>query len=159
MPRKLETQQGKYTNCEGEGSFLPVAEPDLHQIEAMLTLAESDLQAAKDWIKQAPKDGPHWNAIFRLHYDILHLLLEAFVLFDALKAKTHECLFAYVCEKHRELEFSWDFLEGIRRKRNRSVYYGEPATYQQWKEIELQLNLYISMLKRVITEKLKIGKI
>lgn len=72
-----------------------------------------------------------------------------------MKIRTHECLFAFLCEKHPEIEFSWSFLEEVRRKRNRSIYYGEPATYQDWKRIELQLNVYIATIRKAIQEKLK----
>lgn len=104
---------------------------------------------------KSAKNGPEWNAIFKLHYDVLHQLAEALCLFDGIKVNTHECLFAYICEKHQELDFAWNFLEDVRRKRNRSIYYGEPATYQDWKRTELQLNLYINVLKKTIEKKLK----
>jgi hypothetical protein len=150
-----ETLRERYTRCDTDGSFVSLAEPTAEQISTMLKLSADDLQAARDWVKQSPKGGPHWNALFKIHYDILHQLTEAFVLFDKKKVRTHECLFAYLCEKHSELDFSWQFFEEIRRKRNRSIYYGEPATYADWKSIELQLNLYINTLKKSIEEKLK----
>ncbi len=153
--RKPETLQERCTRCKTDGSFLLLAEPTAEQVSTMLKLSCDDLQAAKDWAKQSPKEGPHWNALFKIHYDILHQLSEAFILFDRMKVKTHECLFAYLCEKHPELDFSWEFLESIRIKRNRSIYYGEPVQYIDWKRVELQLNLYINTLKKMIEKKLK----
>jgi hypothetical protein len=155
MSPKPETLPERYARCTAEGTFILLAEPSAEQISTMLNLSNNDLEAARNWAKQSPKEGMQWNAIFKLHYDVLHQLTEAFVLFDKIKVKTHECLFAYLCEKHSELEFSWQFLEGVRRKRNRSIYYGEPATYADWKSIELQLNLYINTLKKAVEEKLK----
>lgn len=155
MSLKLETMQEKYVRCKKEGAFVPLAEPAAEQIHTMLKLSAADLHVAREWAKNSPKEGFQWNALFKLHYDVLHQLTEAFVLFDNLKLKTHECLFAYLCEKHPEFDFSWEFLESVRRKRNRSIYYGEPATYADWKHIEFQLNLYINTLKKAIEEKLK----
>ena len=155
---KPETQQERYARCSVEGSFVPVAEDDFGQIRTMLTLSLRDWQGVKNWITKSDKDGPEWNGIFKLHYDVLHQLAEAFLLFSRMKIKTHECLFAYLCEKHPELEFDWNFLEDVRKKRNRSVYYGEPITYSVWKRAELQINLYISTLKKLVEEKLKTEK-
>ncbi|MBI4016457.1 MAG: hypothetical protein HY363_02070 [Candidatus Aenigmarchaeota archaeon] len=155
MARKPETQHERYARCSTEGSIIPVAEVDLGQIQTMLTLSLQDWQAVRGWAVKSAKNGPEWNAIFKLHYDVLHQLAEALCLFDGIKVNTHECLFAYICEKHQELDFAWNFLEDVRRKRNRSIYYGEPATYQDWKRTELQLNLYINVLKKTIEKKLK----
>src|SRR3989344_5758651 len=103
----------------------------------------------------AEEDGLEWNAIYKLHYDILHELIEAFLRFDKMKVRTHECLFVFLCEKHPELELDWDFFEKIRTKRNGSIYYGKALSYQDWEEIKLQMNLYISTIQKVLKERLK----
>ncbi len=38
--------------------------------------------------------------------------------------------------------------------RNRSVYYGKPATYDDWKSIEVQINLYIETLRKKVEDRL-----
>jgi hypothetical protein len=152
---KDRTQSGIYAACSAEGSFIPLAKMDLEQISGMLKVALADLETVNFWQKRAPKDSSQWNAIYKLSYDVFHALAEAFLLFDMVKAKTHECIFAYLCEKHPELEFDWNFLERIRTKRNRSLYYGEPASYTDWNGISLQIHLYISALRKAIEEKLK----
>lgn len=158
MMMKEKTLYAVYDVCTAEGSFLPQAKADLSLISAIATTAMLDLAAAKDLGKQAKSDSNHWNSIYKLHYDTFHQLAEALVYFDKIKVKTHECLFAYLCQKHPELEFSWEFLEQIRIKRNRSIYYGEPLHYNEWKKIELQLQLYINTLDQWIKEKLRSGK-
>jgi len=42
--------------------------------------------------------------------------------------------------------------------RNRSIYYGKAASYDDWKSIELQLNLYVTTLKKAIEKKLESEK-
>ncbi len=152
---KDRTLTGIFQSCTIEGSFSPLAKIDTDQIRAMLTVALVDLKTVKEWSKKAPKAGGQWNAIYKLAYDVFHTLSEALLAFDKIKARTHECVFAYLCEKHSELEFDWNFFEKIRTKRNRSIYYGEPISYEDWKTIELQLNLYINALTKSIEEKLR----
>lgn len=152
---KDRTLAAIFSTCSTEGSFTPLAKKDTDQVKAMLSVALTDLGSLNEWQKNAPMESGRWNAIYKLAYDILHALCEAFLVFDKIKARTHECVFAYLCEKHTELEFDWNFFEKIRTVRNRSIYYGEPASYQHWKEMELQINLYIITLKKSIEEKLK----
>lgn len=144
-----------YDVCSAEGSFLPQMKVDLHLIRTISETAMNDFAAAQDLRKQAKPESIYWNSIFKLHYDVFHQLAEALVYFDKMKVKTHECLFVYLCQKYPELEFSWEFLEQLRVKRNRSVYYGEPMKYVEWKQIEFQLQLYISTLHKQVQDKLQ----
>ncbi len=152
--RKDRSQKTIYNACDSEGSFFPLEKADFGQIKTMVDIALDDFASAKEWARAAEKEGKQWNAIYKLHYDVLHVLAEAFLQFDKIKAATHECIFAYLCEKHPELELDWNFFEKVRTKRNRSIYYGEPAAYKDWKEVELQINLYINLLSKAIKEKL-----
>lgn len=153
--RNDKTLQRTFNACSVEGSFTPLAQIDTDKIKAMLTVALIDLETLKNWQNKASKNSGQWNAIYKLAYDVLHALSEAFLVFDKMKARTHECLFAHLCEKHPEQELDWKFFEKIRTKLNRSIYYGEPASYQHWTEIELQITLYINTLKKAIEQKLK----
>jgi|SRR3989338_2709833 len=144
-----------YGQCIVGGAFIPLDKVDQHKIKTMLDLALSDFWAVKEILRHTAKDSGGWNIIYKLYYDIIHSLVEAFVRFDKVKVKTHECLFAYLCQKHPELELNLDFFEKIRTKRNGSVYYGQPATLNDWKAIEVQMNLYIDLFKKRIEEKLK----
>ena len=90
-------------------------------------------------IKKTPKESYGWSIIFRNYYDVLRQLVEAFIRFDKIKSLNHQCLFAYLCIKHPELELSWEFFEKIRTKRNGINYYGQPVSYNDFKVIELQL--------------------
>lgn len=152
---KERTLDNVYSACEKEGSFIPLAKIDKEQIKSMVGIALVDYDSAKGWAKETPKESGRWNAIYKIHYDVLHTLAEAFVLFDVIKTKTHEALFAYLCKKHEELVLDWGFLEMIRTKRNGSIYYGSPISYGDWKEAELKMNVYINAIKKAVEEKLK----
>jgi len=71
------------------------------------------------------------------------------------KSFNHKCLFAYLCVKHPELELDWNFFEKIRTIRNGIHYYGIAISQKDWKEVELQMNLYIKLLKKAVEDKLK----
>lgn len=74
--------------------------------------------------------------------------------FERIKTDNHQCLFAYLCEKHNALEFNWEFFEKIKTKRNGINYYGSPVTFSDFKEIELQFKLYSKKLIDEIKKKL-----
>lgn len=155
MLKNDRTQIGIFQKCAAEGSFVNLSQIDTELIKTMRDIALRDLITVKKWSAGAGKEDNDWNIILKAGYDVLHTLAEAFVYFDKIKAERHECLFAYLCEKHTELAFDWNFLDRIRTMRNRSIYYGKPATYQDWKAVKLQLGLYINTLKKKIEEELE----
>lgn len=148
--RPFETVEEAYDFCISEGSILPTEEADKERIEASLRIAEEDIQSANDAIAKK-----RWNSAYKMYYDVLHQLVEALLKLEKVKIKTHLCLFAYLCVKHPELELSWDFFEKVRTKRNGINYYGTPVTEKDWKEVALHFQLYVDLLKRNISEKLK----
>lgn len=155
MHKEERTQSSVFNKCSAEGSFVALAKTDYAKIKSMVSIALLDLETVNTWKQKAPKESGQWNALLKLGYDVLHVLCEAVLLCDKMKARTHECVFAFFCEKHPELEFDWNFFDKIRTIRNRSVYYGKKATYDDWKSVELQLNLYIKTLEKEIEKKLK----
>lgn len=96
-----------------------------------------------------PKYLTQTEAIRKCQQEGRFLVLEELDL-EKIKSDNHQCLFAYLCHHHPELELNWDFLEKIRTKRNGINYYGMPISFKDWKEIELQLKLYIKKLKEEI---------
>ena len=151
---KERTLDNIYSACEMEGSFTPLIEMDVELIKSIFNIARTDLDTADKWAKAASKDSEEWNAIFKQYYDALHGFGEALVYFNQIKARTHECLFAYLCNKYSELELNWDFLEEVRTKRNGIHYYGRPVSYLDWKKLELQMKLHLSVLKKAVEEKI-----
>lgn len=143
-----------YSACDEEGSFLET-DVDIDRIKTMLQIVEMDLVSAEALEKTATKEVMHWNAIYKLYYDVLHTLVEAFILLDKIKVRTHECLFACLCYKHSQLELDWNFFEKVRTKRNGSLYYGTIIKSIDWLDIKIQMKLYISTMKKAVKEKLK----
>lgn len=154
MPKYL-TQEEAFLKCKKDGKFIVVENVDLERIKSTIAIAEADIASAKILIKSIEKNSRQWCSIYKLYYDSLHELVESFLNFDKIKIDNHQCLFAYLCEKHKELEFNWEFFERARTKRNGINYYGDQVTFEDWKAIELQFEIYIKKLQEEINKRLK----
>jgi hypothetical protein len=153
MPEYLN-QKDAFMKCRKEGRFIVIEELNIDKIKSMLNIAESDIQSANDIKKGLTKNSSQWNTVYKLYYDALHELTEAYLRFDKIKIDNHQCLFAYLCEKYPELDLSWEFFEKVRTKRNGINYYGTPVTYNDWKEAELQFTAYIRLMKDKLQKKI-----
>jgi|SRR3989338_10566613 len=153
MPEYLN-QKEAFLKCKKEGKFIIIEQVDEERIKATLAIAESDVESANILKKNLLNKSKQWNSVYKLYYDALHELVEAFLRFERIKIDNHQCLFAYLCETHPELDFSWDFFEKVRTKRNGINYYGMPVNFDDWRETELQFNLYIRKLKDEIKKRI-----
>lgn len=152
---KSKTSKEAYDLCGQDGLFIPQQSIDKKKITAMVALAIADLEQAHRLTLATPKESTGWSTVYKLYYDVLRCLVDALLLFDKVKSSNHQCAFAYICEKHDNLELDWNFLEKVRTKRNGIQYYGTPVNHKDWKEIELQINIYINTLKKAIEPKIK----
>ena len=94
--------------------------------------------------------NPNWRVIFNIHYDVLRELCDVLMLFKEQKISNHQGLFAFIVINFPNLEFDWSFLEEIRKVRNRNKYVGLDITKDMWKNVEFQIDVYISTLKKEI---------
>ncbi len=154
MPKYL-TQKEAFMKCTKEGKFLVVEDVDTDKIKSTLNIAEADIESA-DILKNIISDrSRQWNSVYKLYYDALHELVESFLRYYKIKINNHQCLFAYLCEKHPELEFDWDFFENLRTKRNGINYYGDAVNFKDWDNISVQYFLYVKKLREEIDKKIK----
>jgi len=154
MPRYL-TKKEAFMKCKKEGKFIFIENTNEEKIRTTLKISDGDIESAKTIMKNLPKKSNQWNGVYKLYYDALHELVDSFLNFDKVKIDNHQCLFVYLCEKHPELEFSWDFFEKIRTKRNGINYYGVPVDFDDWKEVGIQFKIYIKKIKEEINKKLE----
>lgn len=115
----------------------------------MMSITQEDLEYLEFLLKQKTIN---WRIIYTLHYDILRSLCEALIQSDGMKVSNHQETFAYVCIKHPQLEFDWNFFEKIRTARNRNKYEGKDIFKNDWKEIDIQMKLYIDTLIKSVKE-------
>ena len=154
MPEYL-TQKEAFGKCKREGKIIITEQVGEEKIKATLAISEGDVESAEIVKKNIKKESNQWNSVYKLYYDAVHELAETFLQFEHMKIDNHQCLFAYLCEKHPELDFNWDFFEKVRTKRNGINYYGTPVDSTDWKEVELQFSLYIKKLREEIKKRLK----
>jgi len=90
MPKYLSKEE-MYSQCNAKGNFIPKKELDINKIKSMVKIAQEDLETAREL-----KPKLRWNTIYKLSYDALHQLTEAFILFEKIKSLNHQCLFSYL---------------------------------------------------------------
>jgi uncharacterized protein (UPF0332 family) len=146
MPKFLKLEE-VYSSCQNKGYLIHQEAINPKRVNSMIQIADETLDSAKDDLVKK-----RFNSAYNSYYNVLHGLVEAFLCFDEIKSKNHQCLFAYLCHKHPELELNWDFFEKIRTKRNGINYYGNPVDLKDWKDVEITFNLYIKLLREKIKE-------
>lgn len=153
MKITIDNLDKTYKLCMSTGSIKEKS-IDIELIKSLKIVAEKGLEFINSKSKDIPKDSTDWTFVFRDHYESLRGLIEAYLLFDGIEADNHQCKNAYICFKHPELEFDWDFLETIRLKRNAINYRGQLLKYDNWKQLKIKFELYMNALKKEIERKL-----
>ncbi len=149
MPKYLTLDEA-YLKCTEDGMFIPLSDVDIEKIKCMLSIVQEDELSIGDLTQKS-----RWNTMYKLSYDVIHTLVEALLLFKKTKSSNHQCLFAFLCNKYSHLELDWDFFEKIRTKRNGIHYYGASISKFEFKEIQVQLKLYVLVIKKEIDINLK----
>jgi uncharacterized protein (UPF0332 family) len=149
MPQE-KTLEETYDNCISQGYLKEMHKADYAKIEFNLKMTDELVESAKD-----DSSKKRWSAGYGSLYDALHMLVEAFLIFDKIHSSNHQCLFAYLCHKHPELELDWNFFERVRTRRNGINYYGRPASAEDFREDRLGFELYTKLLRKEIVKKLK----
>ena len=153
MP-KFKTLDEAYDLCLADGHLRNITELNLEKIRSLAENAQVNLNSANILARALNQQAKEWQNVYLLHYGALHLYAEALIYFEKFESPNHQCLFAALCLKYSHLDLAWDFFEQIRTKRNGVNYYGQHLTYQDWKVIELQTQLYLSALKKELEKKL-----
>ncbi|MBS3121718.1 hypothetical protein J4434_02440 [Candidatus Woesearchaeota archaeon] len=84
-----------YNECVANGFIIHNEEIQMEKIKTNLKVLEEDIETAKLALSKK-----NYNSAYKLYYDALHGLVEAFLCFDKVKSKNHQCLFAYLCHEH-----------------------------------------------------------
>jgi len=154
MPKSLTLEEA-FVKCCKEGKIIPIDQVNKLKIQKLLAVADADYALANRTKSILKEESAEWSGIYKLCFDALHELIYAFLIFEKMSSSNHQCLFAYICHKHPELELEWNFLERVRTRRNGANYYGTLVTYDNFKEDSLGFNLYINLLRKEILKRLK----
>ncbi len=155
MKIKIEDLGETYEDCTDKNIIKEKDDVDIELIKSLMDSAgRAKARIKKDKIayEEETKD---WTFLFRDRYEILRTLIDAFLLFDKIKADNHQCSNAYLCTKHSELEFDWNILEAMRILRNGINYEGKAVDLDKWNKFKLQFAVYTSTLTKEIEKKLK----
>lgn len=147
---KSRTKEDVFERCDSEGVFIPRESVDVEKIKSTVRIAIEDLENGND-----AKKKKRYNCAYKMYYDALREIIEAFLSFDKIKSTNHIGLFAYLCVKYPCFELDWDFFEKIRTKRNGINYYSIPVTFNDFKQIELQTQLYFNLFKKEIEDRVE----
>jgi len=150
MPKERSPKE-VYEELSEQGAY-EEATPDKDEIEKVKRITIEDYEFGQSLRKLRE---PNWRVIFNIHYDVLRELCDLLMLFKRQKTSNHQGLFAFIVLNFKELELDWKFFETIRNIRNFNKYRGTDITKETWKKVELQVNLYISALKKEIEKRLE----
>ena len=114
MP-KQKTLEEAYQSCRTDNFFEEKEALDKNKAKSMLQLSETILEVAQTTKKNLDSKSPKWSVVYILYYDVLRELANLIIGFDQKKISNHQCLFAYLCWHHPELELSWDFFENTEK--------------------------------------------
>lgn len=155
MKIDIDSLEETYDKCIATGNIKEKAEIDTELIRSIKKVALTGLEFIKKQTTGLSKESTDWTFVFREHYESLRGLIEAYLLFDMIKADSHQCKNAYLCLKHPELDLDWNFLETIRLKRNAVNYRGQLLKYTDWKLFEMKFTLHINKISEEIENKIK----
>lgn len=153
--QKHKTLQETYDSCVADGFFRKLDFVNNEKTKSLMENAQINLNSAAIIAKSLTKKAMEWLNVFTLHYEALRIYTEALLLFEKVQSNNHQCLFSALCIKFIDLELDWNFFETVRIKRNGVNYYGEHVTFTDWKDIEIQMKLYLSTLRKALEEKVR----
>lgn len=153
MKDKIKPLDEAYKECFDDGLFRPKNFLDKDLIISLTERAEEGLLRLKAYGEAFEKKTHTYSFLFRDNYEVLRMLIDAYLLFDKVQISNHQCSNAYLCTKHSDLEFDWKILETMRLIRNRVNYKGEKVSKEQWDSVKIQFKIYIQSLQKLIKEK------
>ena len=143
-----------YNQCVAEGNLQEPEEIDIEQAKSLLDIAEFDLKSLKDTTPILEKNK-NFGMIWSGRYNIIRQLVQSILLLEKINSGNHQCLYAYICVKHKEWYIDWETIETMRLLRNGVHYEGRPVTAETWKEYKLKFEIYTQTFIKILKEKLR----
>lgn len=141
-----------FEECIRKEHLFETGDKDRAMVEELVKLAEHR-EAFWKSVKEKAKTYP--SLFFEGYYEIIKELTTAILIIEGWKALNHECLFAYVKEKKKDLEVDFEYLLELKDLRNSIDYRGIQVSYSIWQQNELRMELTIKRLKEYVRDKLK----
>jgi len=151
---KIKELDEVYDSCIADGYLYNLKEADPERAKTLLENAEHDIDTLKEVIPIMEK-MKNYNLIWSSRYEIIRQLIDGILLMEKIKSDNHQCLFAYICLKHKDWDIDWETIETMRLLRNRVHYDGRQIPGETWKEYKLKLDVYTRTFIKILKEKLK----
>jgi len=143
-----------YDECLANGLIRDQSQADIERIKSLVDSVERGLKRLKSAGENYEKKENDYSFYLTDRYELLHMLVDAFLYFEKKKGSNHQASFAYLCQEHSELAFDWDILETMRILRNGVAYEGLKVNPEQWSRIKFQFNVYVDSLLKIVKKRL-----
>lgn len=141
-----------YNQCVSEGNLQEPEEIDFERAKSLLDAAEHDLNTLEDIIPMMEKKM-NFSLIWSNQYEVVRQLVQGILLLEKIRSENHQCLYAYICTKHKEWDIDWETIETMRLLRNKVHYEGKPVSAETWKEYRPKFQVYIRTFIRILKQK------
>ncbi len=145
-----KTPRQVFNEIKDKGEYESVSIERL-EIEAALQMILEDYEFGK---RLRHIENPNWRVIFNIHYDVIRELCDQLMRFKNLKTSNHQGLFAFIALNFNDLD-DWEFFETIRTMRNKNKYMALDISKNMWQQVELRLDLNVSLISKQIKELLE----
>ena len=115
---------------------------------------QRDLDTLKETIPIMEKKK-NYNLIWKCQYETIRQAVQGILILEKIQSENHQCLFAYICTKHKEWDIDWETIETMRLLRNGVHYEGRPVSAEKWNNYKLKFKLYIQLFVKILGQKLK----
>jgi hypothetical protein len=149
--QREKTLEETYDSCLTDG-FILITDANPDKARQLMDDAKTSFNSANILAKSISKDSKEWQNVYSLNYEGLRMLAESLLLFDGITSSDEKSIFAALCVKHPDLELDWYFFEKIRTKISDED--SLEITNKNWKEIELQMKVYVLALTKEAEKKL-----
>jgi predicted nucleotidyltransferase len=131
-----------YNQCIKENKIKPIEKLDDRSKEIVALVKHK----REFWEKTIKMGEEYPTVLIEAHYELIKELLTAILNKEGFKSETHDCLFYYIEEKHKDLELDFTFLHQLRKARNNIDYRGTKLPRDAWKKMQLKIELTINYL-------------
>lgn len=155
MTIKIADLDITYDKCCSNGLINPKEDVDWELIESLISAGMLIEERLSNIGNLFEKKTGNYALMLRDKYDILRMLIDAFLLFDKINISNHQCSNAYLCKNHPDLMLDWEMLETIRILRNSVSYQGKPVSEEKWDSVKAYFETYIFMMRKEVKKKLR----
>lgn len=141
-----------FKECISKSALAETGEKDFNRANEILNLTYHKMAFWKEVEDKAQK---YPSLFIEGYYEIIKELLVAILAIDGWKSTNHDCLFQYIIEKKQDLELDFEYMNELRKLRNKIDYHGVKVSNNLWNENKIKIQITIKTLKEYIKKQLE----